>query len=224
MTAELSVKDMFLNADPVVQAVMVLLFLASLFSWIVIIEKCLILGRLRSDIRGFGKHAAQLADAAVDPLHFPLSIRGVVTAGVDESRDAAGDESRADYRERVERAMRGIFSNRLDQAGSRAVFLASVGSSSPFIGLFGTVWGIMHSFAGIAAAGETTLAVIAPGIAEALFATAMGLVAAIPAVLGYNKVTTAMKEISREGMSGISLLGNHLAKLHFSARGACGAG
>ena len=217
MTAELSIKDMLLNADPVVQAVMAILFLASLFSWILIIEKALVFRRLRADIRNFAQRAAGLGQAAVDLESFPPAARGVVFAGMEESRDAAGNESRADYRERIERAMRGMFSNRLDQAGDRVVFLASVGSSSPFIGLFGTVWGIMHSFAGIAASGETTLAIIAPGIAEALFATAMGLVAAIPAVLGYNKITTTIKDIYKEGMGAIALVGNHLAKLHFSA-------
>ena len=217
MTAELSVKDMFLNADPVVQSIMVLLFFASLISWIVIIEKGLLLRRFKTDMRDFKKTASSLADSSVSVEDFPMLSRSVVAAGLRESRDSAGNETRADYRERLERAMRSELAGRLDRLGERVAFLASVGSSSPFIGLFGTVWGIMHSFAGIAAAGETTLAVIAPGIAEALFATAMGLVAAIPAVLGFNKITGTMKSISREALGGISLLGNFLAKSHFNS-------
>jgi len=96
------------------------------------------------------------------------------------------------------------------------MFLASVGAVSPFVGLFGTVWGIMHSFIGIAASGETTLAVVAPGIAEALFATAMGLVAAIPAVVAYNKVTGTLKKITKEALAAIGLVGNSLAREHFA--------
>jgi biopolymer transport protein ExbB/TolQ len=216
MTLELSAGDMFMNADPVVRSVMVLLFLASLFSWAVIVEKALVMRRLQKGMREFTSAVSKLENAAVVVDDFPVAARGIVAAGLRESRDFAGDESRADYRERIERAMRCRFGSRMDRAGQRVVFLASVGSTSPFIGLFGTVWGIMHSFAGIAAAGETTLAVIAPGIAEALFATAMGLVAAIPAVLGYNKIIASMKVVSREAMDGIALVANHLAKLHFS--------
>jgi biopolymer transport protein ExbB/TolQ len=83
------------------------------------------------------------------------------------------------------------------------------------VGLFGTVWGIMHSFIGIAASGETTLAVVAPGLAEALFATAMGLVAAIPAVVAYNKITGTLKKITKEALAGIGRLGNRLARLNY---------
>lgn len=213
----LSIKDMFLNADPVVQGVMVLLFLASLASWVIIIEKTLVLRRASRGIWLFKKAAAQMADGRdlmVDAL--PEFTQDIVEAGRKESRDSAGDETRADYRERVERAMRGILSGRLDRIGDRVLFLATTGAISPFVGLFGTVWGIMHSFVGIAASGETTLAVVAPGIAEALFATAMGLVAAIPAVVAYNKITGTMKKITKEALAGISLVGNHLAKTHFN--------
>ena len=112
--------------------------------------------------------------------------------------------------------MRLVLAGQLDRLESRAIFLATVGSTAPFIGLFGTVWGIMHSFVGIAASGETTLAVVAPGIAEALFATALGLVAAIPAVIAFNKITGTLKKIGREGLAGVALLGDHLARLHFT--------
>ena len=217
----LSIKDMFLNADPVVQGVMVLLFLTSLASWVIIIEKTLVLRRISRGIRLFKKTAAQMADGQ-EPTEeaFPVFTLDIVEAGRKESRDSAGRETRADYRERVERAMRGILSGRLDRIGDRVLFLATVGAISPFVGLFGTVWGIMHSFVGIAASGETTLAVVAPGIAEALFATAMGLVAAIPAVVAYNKITGTMKKITKEALAGISLVGNHLARIHFSRREA----
>ena len=97
---------------------------------------------------------------------------------------------RGGVRDRVDRAMNVTVGREMERMERWMVFLASVGSTAPFIGLFGTVWGIMHSFSAIAASKNTSLAVVAPGIAEALFATAIGLVAAIPAVLAYNKIST----------------------------------
>jgi biopolymer transport protein TolQ len=115
----------------------------------------------------------------------------VLAAGWSESREPAGPapETLGERRERIERAMRLTLGAELRRLEARLPFLATLGSAAPFIGLFGTVWGIMRSFTGIAAANNTSLAVVAPGIAEALFATAMGLAAAIPAVVAYNKIT-----------------------------------
>jgi len=217
MSANLSIKDMFLNADPVVQGVMVLLFLASLICWIIIFEKAAILRRTIRTILLFKEMSAKIKDDN-PPRNFPSFTQRILETGISESLDPAGDETRADFRERLERAMRAILSGHLDRLESRTMFLATVGSTAPFIGLFGTVWGIMHSFAGIAATGETTLAVVAPGIAEALFATAMGLVAAIPAVIAFNQITGTLKKIAKEGLSGISLVGNYLARQHFSCK------
>lgn len=211
-SVDFSIKDMFLHADPVVQAVMVILFLASLFTWIFIIEKYLILRRLRQDMQSITLLPSKATAVEIKASAFPPMARDIIEAGLAESKDAVGAENRADIRERIERAMRDLFFYKLQKAGNRTTFLASVGASSPFIGLFGTVWGIMHSFAGIAASGETTLSVIAPGIAEALFATAMGLVAAIPAVLGYNKIMRTIKEITGEALYGIGRIGNILAR------------
>ena len=213
---EMSVKDMFLNADPVVQGVMLLL-LASLATWMIIFEKTFLLRNTSRNIMLFKKAAADGA-RAIEETEFPPLTRSIAAAGLRESRDAAGNETRSDYRERVERSMRAEFSGLMDRVGYRVLFLATVGAVSPFVGLFGTVWGIMHSFIGIAASGETTLAVVAPGIAEALFATAMGLVAAIPAVIAYNKITGTMKKITKEALAGIGFLGNRLAGRHFGGR------
>ena len=105
-------------------------------------------------------------------------------------------ESVGERRERVEKAMRLALSGEMRRLETHLPFLATVGSAAPFVGLFGTVWGIMRSFAGIAAAHNTSLAVVAPGIAEALFATAMGLAAAIPAVVAYNKFTVDLSRIA----------------------------
>ncbi len=217
MSEQLSIKDMFLGADPVVQGVMVLLLLASVACWVIIFEKTVILRRAGRTVWLFKRMANTINGDTLKS--FPHFTQRIVEAGIRESRDAAGNETRADFRERVERAMRAILSGQLDRLESRVIFLATVGSTSPFIGLFGTVWGIMHSFVGIAATGETTLAVVAPGIAEALFATAMGLVAAIPAVIAYNKITASLKKTAKESLAAIGLVGNFLAGRHFSQTG-----
>ncbi|MDR0882190.1 MAG: MotA/TolQ/ExbB proton channel family protein [Candidatus Adiutrix sp.] len=212
----MNIADMFQHADPVVQTVMTLLLLASVSSWCVIFEKIVILRRTGREVRHFKKVAAGLAESqGLDQL--ADFSRGLAESGFQESRDQAGRETRADFRERVERSMRAALAGRLDQLNNRVLFLATVGAISPFVGLFGTVWGIMHSFAGIAATGETSLAVVAPGIAEALFATAMGLVAAIPAVVAYNKIAGSIKKIGQQTAAGISDLGNRLAGRHFAS-------
>ncbi|MDR2339495.1 MAG: MotA/TolQ/ExbB proton channel family protein [Deltaproteobacteria bacterium] len=207
---------MFLHADRVVQGVMILLLLASVSCWVVILEKAMLLKQSSVAVWHFKKIAAALTDS-VNPADFPGFTTKIVEAGVNESKDTAGHETRADYRERVERAMRVILSGRIDRLENRVNLLATVGSTSPFVGLFGTVWGIMHSFIGIAASGETTLSVVAPGIAEALFATAMGLVAAIPAVIAFNKINSTMQKMTKEALAGIALVGNSLSRIHFQA-------
>jgi biopolymer transport protein ExbB/TolQ len=207
---------MFKGADPVVQGVMLLLVAASLASWVVILEKTILLNKVSRTIWLF-KKIAQKLENKVEPETFPGFTSLITEAGVKESSDTAGGETRSDYRERVERSMRVILSGRLDRLQSRITILATVGSTSPFIGLFGTVWGIMHSFIGIAESGETTLAVVAPGIAEALAATAMGLVAAIPAVVAFNKINSTIKKITKEALAGIDLVGNCLARIRFSS-------
>ncbi|MDR1921538.1 MAG: MotA/TolQ/ExbB proton channel family protein [Candidatus Adiutrix sp.] len=218
----ISIKEMFLHADPVVQGVMLLLLLASVASWVVIFEKTYLLKKASRNILLF-KRAAAKTDQAVELKSFPSLTAPIVKAGQAESRDLAGHETRCDYRERVERAMRSELAGLMDRLGGGAMFLATVGAVSPFVGLFGTVWGIMHSFVGIAATGETTLAVVAPGIAEALFATAMGLAAAIPAVIAYNKITGVLKKITKEALTGVGLVGNRLARAHFSRAANGGA-
>jgi biopolymer transport protein ExbB/TolQ len=208
---------MFLNADPVVQGVMILLLIASIATWVVIVEKAIFLRRASKTVWKFKRLAYGVTDE-VNPDDYPSFSKQIVETGVAESKDVAGGETRADYRERVERTMRGVLAGRIWRLEGRITLLATVGSTSPFIGLFGTVWGIMHSFIGIAASGETTLAVVAPGIAEALFATAMGLCAAIPAVIAYNKVNATLKKIGKEAVAAIGLLGNSMARIHFEQK------
>ncbi len=195
----LSVVALFVNADVVVKGVLSLLLVASIWSWAVIIDK---MWRLSAASRSARSYEARAATART-PQDLVGSTRTaeagvtaslVLAAGVEESTaPAAPDgESASERRERIERAMRLALNAELRRLETRLPFLATLGSAAPFIGLFGTVWGIMHSFAGIAAANNTSLAVVAPGIAEALFATAMGLAAAIPAVVAYNKFTVEL--------------------------------
>ncbi|MDR0548485.1 MAG: MotA/TolQ/ExbB proton channel family protein [Deltaproteobacteria bacterium] len=204
-------KNMFLDADPVVQGIMILLVLASFASWAVILEKAFIIHMFGRHVREFKKQATRVG-RLTKPDDFPNFAALIVAAGVNESLDQAGEERRAAYRERAERAMLGVLSGLLDKLEARISLLATIGSTSPFVGLFGTVWGIMRSFIGIAASGETTLAVVAPGIAEALSATAMGLVAAIPAVIAYNKINSVTKKLAKEALIAIGLVSDNLAR------------
>jgi biopolymer transport protein TolQ len=195
-SAPLSVIALFENADIVVKAVLLLLLAGSIWSWAVIIDK---LVRLRAARRSAGALLDRAADARTAEELVGERYGGegdqpaaaVLAAGVEECVAFADDtaETLAERRDRIDRAMRVALGAQLRQLEYRLPFLATLGSAAPFIGLFGTVWGIMRSFNAIAAANNTSLAVVAPGIADALFATAMGLAAAIPAVVFYNKFT-----------------------------------
>jgi biopolymer transport protein TolQ len=194
--APLSVINLFLHADIVVKGVMLLLLAASVWSWAVIVEKLWSLGRASRNAR---EHEARVL-AARSPQEL-LTAAGrteagdptalVIAAGWTESTtpQQALPETAVERRDRIERAMRLALNAELRQLETHLPFLASLASAAPFIGLFGTVWGIIVSFSAIAAENNTSIATVAPGIAEALFATAMGLVAAIPAVVAYNKIT-----------------------------------
>ncbi|HZU90717.1 MAG TPA: MotA/TolQ/ExbB proton channel family protein, partial [Stellaceae bacterium] len=145
---------------------------------------------------------------AEDPAGLVLSA-GIAESAAEDPPEAETMEGR---RERIERAMRLALNGQLRRLELRLPFLATLASAAPFIGLFGTVWGIMHSFAGIAAAHNTSLAVVAPGIAEALFATAMGLLAAIPAVVAYNKITVDLGHLAGRMQSVIGRAGRLLCR------------
>jgi biopolymer transport protein TolQ len=217
--ATLSIVTLFVNADPVVKGVLLLLLAGSVWSWAVIIDK---LWRLAAASRLARRHEAraavarspaELADAegrpeTGDPAHL------VILAGLAESavEPRPQRETLGERRERIERAMRLALNAELRRLEARLPFLATLGSAAPFIGLFGTVWGIMRSFAGIAAANNTSLAVVAPGIAEALFATAMGLAAAIPAVVAYNKITVDLGRFAGRMQGLIGRSGGLLAR------------
>jgi biopolymer transport protein TolQ len=211
---DLSVVSLFLQADTIVKIVMLLLLAASFWTWAIIFEKWLRLRRLRSQAKHFeesfwsGGSLETLFDRLEGKTPDPMSA--LFVAAMREWRRTAAkglvqtEHMRASLQERIERVMDITLGREVDQLERHMTFLASVGSSAPFVGLFGTVWGIMNSFASIAASKNTTLAVVAPGIAEALFATALGLVAAIPAVLAYNKLSGDISRFSNrlEGFAG----------------------
>jgi len=198
-----SVISLFLRADPIVKTVMTLLFLASMWSWAIIINKWIALGLVNRRAHRFEK--VFWSGLSLDELYQQYSSRtdhpmaAVFIAALREWRRAFENGPPRDaivpnVKERVDKAMSVTILRETDGLERQLGFLATVGATAPFVGLFGTVWGIMNSFSAIAARHDTTLAVVAPGIAEALFATAMGLLAAIPAVIFYNKF---VNDISR---------------------------
>lgn len=192
----ISVYALFMRADPIVKTVMAVLAFASLWSWAIIFNKWIALGLLRRSADKFeksfwsGLSLDDLYQQHVQRIDHPMVA--VFASAIKEWRRAfEGGPPResllASIKERIDKAM-SVTIQRESQGIERQLgFLATVGATAPFVGLFGTVWGIMDSFTAIAARHDTTLAVVAPGIAEALFATAMGLLAAIPAVIFYNK-------------------------------------
>ena len=194
---DFSIMGMFLRADIVVQAVIVILAFASFWSWAIIFEKLLHIRRVNGRSRKFedsfwsGGSLEDLFDKMDNRPRDPMGA--MFNAAMREwqrtpPRDALGsDDARVNLQQRIDRVMQVTFGREMDRLERYMSFLASVGSVAPFVGLFGTVWGITNSFQAIALTKNTNLTAVAPGIAEALFATALGLVAAIPAVVAYNK-------------------------------------
>jgi biopolymer transport protein TolQ len=191
-----NVISMFMGAGPIVKAVMILLFLASLWSWAIIFNKLWGLASLKRKAARFeklfwsGQSLDELYQQVAPRTDHPMAA--VFIAALREWRRAfEGGNPRESQvpgvKERIDKAMNVTILRETDGIERQLGFLATVGSVSPFIGLLGTVWGIMNAFSAIAARHDTTLAVVAPGIAEALFTTAMGLLAAVPAVIFYNR-------------------------------------
>ncbi len=196
---DLSIWGLFLQADIVVKIVMIMLILASFWCWAIIFEKILRMRRLWAQAEEFeeafwsGGSLEDLYDRISDRPTSPMAA--IFTAAMREWRRSAAKgiaeaAQMAGLSQRIDRVMQVTLGREMEGLERHMTFLASVGSTGPFIGLFGTVWGIMNSFQAIANSKDTSLAVVAPGIAEALFATALGLVAAIPAVVAYNKISS----------------------------------
>jgi biopolymer transport protein TolQ len=200
-TADLmSPLNLFLQADAVVKAVMLGLLLASIWTWAIIFTHSIRLSRINRGTDRFERDFWATND--IDAFHSErgsdgLPIAAVMSAAMDEWRRSTrtAQVDRAGTRERLASRMNAAVAAELDRLSDRLNILATVGAVAPFVGLFGTVWGIMRSFTAIAGANNTSLAVVAPGIAEALFATAIGLFAAIPAVIAYNRLTHGLDRL-----------------------------
>lgn len=197
--------QLVLHASLPVQLVMVLLLLASIASWVIIFRKKRLLDRAEREADAFeerfwaGAELSRLYASASERPHGIGGMEAVFEAGFRDFNRAQQRRGGVDPRlqlEAAQRAMRAASSRELDGLERNLEFLASVGSISPYVGLFGTVWGIMISFQGLANVKEATIATVAPGISEALIATAMGLFAAIPAVWAYNRFSTKTDRIA----------------------------
>lgn len=184
--------ELFLHADIVVQAVMAGLILASIWVWTIIVAFSLRMKRIERRNRDYEHDFWETRDREsllTKQQRREVPLARVAAAGLEEWKKstAGGVKDKAAVRERILAAMEGQVADEADQLAARLNFLATTGSVAPFVGLFGTVWGIMNSFFQIGAQESSSLAVVAPGISEALFATAIGLFAAIPAVIAYNR-------------------------------------
>ena len=196
-SADFSLLNLFIRADIIVKSVIVILIACSIFSWAIIIEKIKLFKKINISSEEFeekfwrSKSAESfynsIPSSADDPMAilFKESMQGVLKS-----------KSRSNLTDRVSGTMEAGIEKQMSKIEKGFVYLATIGSTAPFIGLFGTVWGIMNSFQSIAISRNTSLAIVAPGIAEALFATALGLLAAIPAVVAYNKFNNDSKKYS----------------------------
>jgi len=193
-----SVWKLFLKADLIVKLVMLVLIVASVWCWAIIIEKSLRLKRLNSEAAEF--EGSFWSGGSLDTLYDKIGtlpkdpMAAIFVSAMKEWRRSIDSgvtsaEHGSSLTDRIDRVMDVTLNREIERVERQITILASTGSTAPFIGLFGTVWGIMNSFQSIAISKNTSLAVVAPGIAEALFATALGLLAAVPAVIAYNKIS-----------------------------------
>ena len=201
---DLSILHLILNASLVVQAVMLMLASVSFMSWYYIFSKWLTVKQAKRQTEQFerdfwsGGDLNNLYQSAVNNRHGTGSMERIFEAGFREFAKLRSQKNLdpKDIIDGSRRAMRATYQREVDSIDSHLAFLASVGSVSPYVGLFGTVWGIMISFQGLASMKEATIATVAPGISEALVATAMGLFAAIPAVWAYNRYATRAERMA----------------------------
>jgi len=206
LTQDLDIWTLILNASIVVKAVMLLLLAVSFMSWMFIFQKWFSIrrsvrqtGQFEREFWG-GKDLNALYQGAVNHRHSIGSLERIFEAGFREFAKLRGQKSAqteaSDMVDGARRAMRATFQREMDFLERHLAFLASTGSVSPYVGLFGTVWGIMHAFRSLANVQQATLAQVAPGIAEALIATAIGLFAAIPAVVAYNRYSHDIERLA----------------------------
>ena len=197
--ADFSLISLFIRADIVVKSVIILLIASSIYSWAVIIDKIRLFKKINQSTEEFetkfwnSKSAESFFNNLPTNLEDPMAL-----VFKDAMQNLLKRKSKTDLNSRMTTMLETGIEKQMSKIDKGFTFLATVGSTAPFIGLFGTVWGIMNSFQSIAISRNTSLAIVAPGIAEALFATALGLLAAIPAVIAYNKFNTDSKKYSQK--------------------------
>jgi len=187
-SADFSLVNLFIRADIIVKSVIIMLIACSIYSWAVIIEKFKLFKKINQSTEEFEVKFWNSKSAESFYNNLPSNIEDPMALVFKEAmQNLLKKRSKTDLHERMTTMLETGIEKQMSKISKGYTFLATVGSTAPFIGLFGTVWGIMNSFQSIAISRNTSLAIVAPGIAEALFATALGLLAAIPAVIAYNK-------------------------------------
>ena len=207
-TGDFSLLTLFIDADIVVKIVILVLLLSSIWSWAIIFSKYSNLKSILIDTENFeelfyscdtlSKLSKKVGNQPNHPIEAVFFSSMLYFDKIKSGLDSKNTEFKQNFCKNVKKEMEIVINKELSNLESGLNFLASVGSTAPFIGLFGTVWGIMNSFTAIGISQNTSLAVVAPGIAEALFATALGLVAAIPAVLFFNKFNSMLESVNNK--------------------------
>ena len=196
---DFSILSLFLRADIIVKSVIIILIAASIYSWAIIIEKIKLFRKINLSSEDFEAKFWKSKSAETFYNNLPANLDDpMANLFKDTMQVVIKSRSKANLSERLNNILEVNIEKQMNKIDKSYTFLATVGSTAPFIGLFGTVWGIMNSFQSIAISRNTSLAIVAPGIAEALFATALGLLAAIPAVIAYNKFNSDSKKYSQK--------------------------
>ena len=198
-SGDFSILQMFIRADIIVKSVIIILIVSSVYSWAVIFEKIKLFKKINSSSQDFENKFWKSKSAESFYSNLPTNVEDPMTNVFKSSMQVLLKSKRSStLNEKMSNMLEINIEEQMEKIEKKYTFLATVGSTAPFIGLFGTVWGIMNSFQSIAISRNTSLAIVAPGIAEALFATALGLLAAIPAVVAFNKFTSDSKKYSQK--------------------------
>tara|TARA_B100001996_G_scaffold343099_1_gene298079 strand:+ start:40 stop:714 length:675 start_codon:yes stop_codon:yes gene_type:complete len=196
---DFSIISLFLRADIIVKSVIIILIASSVYSWAIIFDKIRMFRKINKSAEEFEEKFWKSKSAETFYNNLPATLDDPMAKVFKSSMQALmKTRSRSNLSERLSGILEASIEKQMNIVDKNYTFLATVGSTAPFIGLFGTVWGIMNSFQSIAISRNTSLAIVAPGIAEALFATALGLLAAIPAVIAYNKFSNDSKKYSQK--------------------------
>ncbi len=198
-SADFSILKLFIRADVIVKSVIIILIAASIFSWAIIFEKIRLFKKINKSSEEFEQKFWKSKSAEFFYNNLPTNLTDpMANLFKDSMQVVLKSRSKSNLTERLKNVLEVNIEKQMNIIDKNYTFLATVGSTAPFIGLFGTVWGIMNSFQSIAISRNTSLAIVAPGIAEALFATALGLLAAIPAVVAFNKFSSDSRKYSQK--------------------------